>query len=362
MQWDILAKTARCLPEEYRHRLSALAGATGRDQPPAAVLRLVAELDRDLAIAAAALGQMLIDDESIPPESITAVAWPGLCVWYQPGERPAQPGSEIRLGDPAVIAQRIGRAVVSHFGRGDLAAGGLGGPMTAWADWLMLRHERLSRAAVHLGGYATVTLIPAESAAVDIAAIEACPATCLLDPLARKLFGKGFDTDGSIAAGGAVNGPLLNELLSHPSFQHRPPARLRPTDFGPAWLWRVEEMARRHDAEPRDLITTATEFIARRVADVIDGATERPHEIILTGGGALNIHLAGRIRTLLSPSSTYPAGKYNIPLRSKQALCHALLAAARLDKTPLYCPGATGSDAPCLAGVITPVPPGPAGG
>jgi anhydro-N-acetylmuramic acid kinase len=361
MQWDILGETARCLPEEYRHRISALAGASGRDQPPTAVLRIAAELDRDLAVAAAALASMLIEQESIPPGSIDAVAWPGLCVWFQHGERPARPGSEIVLGDPAVLAARLGRAVVSRFGRGDLAAGGLGGPMTAWADWLMLRHERLSRAAVHLGGYATVTLIPADGPAIDIAAIEACPATCLLDAIMQKHFGKGFDTDGATAAAGAVNAALLNELLGHPSFQHHPPARLRPSDFGPAWLWRVEEMALRHDTQLRDLMTTATEFIARRVADVIGEATERPHEVILTGGGALNIHLAGRIRTLLSPSSTYPAGKYNIPLRSKQALCYALLAGARLDETPIYCPGATGCDSPCQAGTITPPPPGPAG-
>ena len=60
--------------------------------------------------------------------------------------------------------------------------------------------------------------------------------------------------------------------------------------------------------------------------------TERPHQVVLSGGGARHIHLAGRVRALLSPSSTVTSEKFGLGLSAKAAVCQALLAAATVDK------------------------------
>jgi len=66
----------------------------------------------------------------------------------------------------------------------------------------------------------------------------------------------------------------------------------------------------------------------------------------------LAIHLAKRIRTLLSPSSTINSEKFGISVRAKQAICVAVLATARLDRTPIYCPYATGAKTPTVWGSL----------
>ena len=80
--------------------------------------------------------------------------------------------------------------------------------------------------------------------------------------------------------------------------------------------------------------------------------TERPHEIILSGGGAKNIFLASRIRSLLSPSSTINCEKFGYGVRGKNAVCMAVLAAARVDNVAIYCPFATAAKSPTIWGSL----------
>jgi anhydro-N-acetylmuramic acid kinase len=96
-----------------------------------------------------------------------------------------------------------------------------------------------------------------------------------------------------------------------------------------------------------------TELTAKLVAQAIAGFTEKPHEVVLTGGGAMNIHLAGRIRKLLSPSSTYTVEKYGFGIRAKQAACYAVLAAARMDGIAAHCTQATGAKRAKVLGTVT---------
>jgi len=65
----------------------------------------------------------------------------------------------LELAWPAIVARRVGAATVAGFAETDLAAGGLGGPLWAWPDWLMFRDERLSRVVVHLASVATITFV-----------------------------------------------------------------------------------------------------------------------------------------------------------------------------------------------------------
>ena len=104
---------------------------------------------------------------------------------------------------------------------------------------------------------------------------------------------------------------------------------------------------------PEDLLATVTELTAQAVARAVGALTERPHEVLLSGGGGLNIHLAGRIRSLLCPSSTYTFEKYGPDLRGKQAVCMAMLGAARLDKFAAHCPRATGAARRAVLGSVT---------
>jgi anhydro-N-acetylmuramic acid kinase len=242
--------------------------------------------------------------------------------------------------------------VVSGFANSDLSAGGCGAGSEAWADWRLLRDERLSRVLVHLGGLTEMTFVPAAAAACEVLGGHLGPGAVVLNGLARRHFGQACDTDGSLAARGKVQPALLNEMLAHP-FLHRPlPKATSAMEWGQVYLDRLDLMARKRRIQAGDLMTTATEMIARFVAEAVGGLTERPHQVILAGGLAHNIHLAGRIRSLLSPCSTVTTESLEIPITAYRTVRLALLAAARLDAFAAHCPSATGASRPTVLGSV----------
>lgn len=342
-----IAHINKLYPETMRREILALNG--GHEQPANAL----GKLDRDIAIAAAATAKMIIEEAKLKSDDIEAVGWSGQAVGFEPAGKSNRLGASLELGSAAIIASRLARPVVSSFAAGDFAAGGCGGAISAWPEWLVFRDDRLSRAVVHLGGIAALTFIPTDADLVDVVSFDVGPGTIVIDELVHKFHNRRFDMDGSIAAGGRINPALLNELMANQYFHTDPPKRANLADWSQKYIWQMLQMAQKHDCSGADLISTAAELTARTIVQAISALTERPHEIILTGGGAMNIHLAGRIRTLLSPCSTYTVEKYGYGIRAQQAICYAILAAARLDAISAHCPAATGAEKPTTLGTVT---------
>ena len=250
----------------------------------------------------------------------------------------------------AGVARATGLETVAGFAESDRAAGGQGGLLSAWPNWLLLRDRRLSRVVVHLGALAAVTLVGSGSEAVDLLAGDLGPGLAPVDRFMQRLHGRAFDADGAAASRGRVCPELLNELMGHHWLNQPLPKSARAADWSGTYDQRVELMARKHGCAGEDLIATLTELPARLVERAIGRMTERPHQVILTGGGAANITLASRIRQLLSPSSTIASDVLGWPAGSYDAACAAVLAAARLDNLAIYTPQATGADAPAVWG------------
>jgi anhydro-N-acetylmuramic acid kinase len=334
------------MPEALRQRVRSVAGGWGE---PAASL---AKLDRELGLVLAGACERLMREASLRAKHVAAVGMAGQLVGYVRASMSAGPGSVMELGSPAVVAEQTGLPVAAGFAASDLAAGGVGGPAWAWPDWLMFHDDRLSRVVVQLGAIATITFIGGAAAACEVVAYDTGPGTILIDAVAQDLFDRPFDADGALAARGGIHEPLLNELMAAEHFQRKAPKLASPGDWSGAAVQRLQMMAGKHRCSAGDLLTTVTELTARTVAHDVLALTERPHEVILAGGGARNIHLAGRIRTLLSPCSTYTAERYGLDLRAHAAVACAVLAAARLDAYPAHCAAATGAKAPVVLGAM----------
>ena len=318
---------------------------------PRAVGERLAALDRDVAAAFVEAAEALLRQAGVAGADVTAIGCSG---WRAAICPPRGGGAVLELGSPARIAARTGIAAVGGFAAGDLAAGGVGGPVTAWPVWRIFRHRRLSRAIVHLGGLAAIAFVGSDAAPADVVAFETGPGTILVDALARRLPGRPTDADGAAAARGRASPTLLNELLASEHFHRQWPKLACPADWAEPFLPRLDALAAKHDCRGDDLLATAAELTARTVADAVLAQTERPHEVVLCGAGAANIHLAGRIRTLLSPSSTYTSQRYGLSLRGLDAACWAMLAAARVDGFAAHCPSATGAAATVVLGSLAP--------
>lgn len=313
------------------------------------------QLQQDVSMAFAEAAQTLIRQSSIKAQDITAVGCSNQIACRTPRDPKdkTSPSPVLEIGMPAVIAAKVKLPVVAGFVQNDIALGGQGGPIWAWGDWVLFHDRRLSRAIVDLGGIVSLSLVGSDAHPLEVVAFDVGPGTVLLDAVSDEVYGRAVDIDGSLASRGKVAPSLLNELLANPYFQRPAPKLTDRQQWGPMYISRLKMVADRHRCAEEDLLTTVAEMVAKTISNAVNTLTERPHEIVLSGGGARNIYLASRIRALLSPSSTINSEKFGIGVRVKQAVCMAILAAARVDKTPVYCPFATGAKWSSVLGSLT---------
>jgi len=107
---------------------------------------------RDLALLHVALGErfaaailQLLAEAKVAPRDVAFVGSHGQTIWHEPGR------ATLQLGDPAVIAERVGVRVVSDFRARDVAAGGQGAPLVPLADVLLFGHRRIPELGGALG-------------------------------------------------------------------------------------------------------------------------------------------------------------------------------------------------------------------
>src|SRR5207247_2646802 len=116
---------------------------------------------KHLAMLQVALGErfagavlQLLAQAKVAPRDVSFIASHGQTIWHDPGR------ATLQLGDPAVIAERVGVRVVSDFRSRDVAAGGQGAPLVPLADVVLFGHAEHGRLLLNLGGMANVTFAP----------------------------------------------------------------------------------------------------------------------------------------------------------------------------------------------------------
>jgi anhydro-N-acetylmuramic acid kinase len=291
-------------------------------------------------------------------DTVDAVGSHGQTVWHR-APADGRRGATLQLGDAATLAERTGRPVVSDFRTRDVAAGGQGAPLVPWVDALLFAEPDRARALQNLGGIGNVTRVPPRGSGEPVWAFDTGPANAPIDAAVELATGgrHRFDRGGSLAARGRVDEALLAELLRHPYFALEPPKSTGREAFGRPFVERlVEAVAPEGDDDWMELVATLTELAARTVADayrrwVIPRGID---EVVLTGGGARNPVLAGRIRELLAPLPVVDGSTLGIDPDFKEAVAFAVLAWAHIRGIPANVPAATGAVGPRVLGSLTP--------
>ena len=319
---------------------------------------LLAELGCDLADVSAALVSELLARAGLPPGDLLAVGVHDPGVW---APDPDGPAGYLGLVDAARLAERTGLNIIDAFPARDLAQGGLGGPLTALPQWLLLRHRRRNRLLLDLGRTVRIAFLPAQTsdrAAARVIAFDAGPGTSLLDFFADRLSGghQGFDPGGHLAAQGRRLTPLYEHWLADPYFS-RPLPRWHPRGVQPdAFLAGAMQLAVEHDWSVRDLLCTATHFIAEMISVALrkrlpdDAVLD---EIVLVGGGGQNGMLLREIAQRIE-IPVIPSGDLGIPNQAIESASVAVLAMLHVDQVPANATAITGAEVPRLLGRITP--------
>ena len=363
---DLLAFASPPYPEDVRAEVLALP-----EHPAQAVARLCS-LNVRVGECFAAVARDLCRDAGVEPSALHVVGSHGQTVWHQPGPDPDLPGSvasTLQIGEPAVIAARLGCRVVGNFRSADMAAGGQGAPLVPYYDWVVLRHPERSRAVQNIGGIGNVTALPANAAIDAVRAFDTGPGNMVIDGVLTLLTNGAatFDRDGALAAAGTIDRGLLDRLLADDYLGQPPPkttgreryglpycrdllarARIRAGILAPAAGTGDDERQR-----ALDLLATVTALTARSIADAYQRWLPPLDEILVGGGGSRNPTLMAMLRDAVAPIPVSTLDDHGIDGRAKEAIAFALMAHDALLGLPTNVPGATGASRAVPLGQLT---------
>jgi anhydro-N-acetylmuramic acid kinase len=283
------------------------------------------------------------------------IASSGLVFSHVPPRSESAVGT-LTLGDPAVIAERTGHPVVSHFRARDVAAGGQGVPLEAYGYWSLFRRPDRTVVVLDLGGTATITVVPPNMD--ETLAFETGPACSMLDGTMRLLTAgtQDMDKNGKLAAKGVVVDEFLEYLLDHPYFQRVPPKSASAGEFDPETYLR-DALASRKEHGMEDLLTTCTAAVAYGVMRAYNRFVDPRFDVsrlIVVGGGSANKALIGQVRKALPDVATRTSDEYKLPVLSVGSIAAAILGNETICMTPANMPQATGARRPAVLGSITP--------
>src|SRR5438067_4772464 len=356
----LLAFGSYPFPDEIRAKIFRLFN------PAEARVDAICQLDFLLGEIFAAAVQRLLQDNRYSAADVDLVASAGQTIWHDPQPvieqvdvdwigQPICTRSTFAIGQSAVIAERTGIMTIGDLRVRDVAAGGHGAPLIAYADWVLLRDEKLGRCVQNIGGIGNVTYLPPAARAEDVIAFDTGPGNMVIDALADVATGgrTKYDKDGVLAAKGRVDPELLEEWMDDPYFRKPPPKTTGRELFGIQFARRV--MTESHGMAIEDLIATATaltaESITRAYRDFVmpRGPID---EVIVGGGGSRNVTLMKMISDRLPGCEVLSHEDFSINGKAKEAIALAIIANDTIAGLNTNIPGATGGR-PTVLGKIS---------
>jgi len=334
--------------------------------PQEARIDAICQLDFLLGEVFAAAVDRLLKECGRTRDEVDLVASVGQTVWHDPQPVVEDPGvdwidhplitrSTFAIGQSAVIAERTGITTIGDLRVRDIAAGGHGAPLIAYADWVLLCDPALGRCVQNIGGIGNVTYLPPAASPDDVIAFDTGPGNMVIDALIDLTTGgeSAYDENGALAGQGRVVPELLAQWLDDPYFRERPPKTTGRELFGVQFARRIMSEAGGERIE--DLIATATaltaESITRAYREFVVplGPID---QVIVGGGGSRNPTLMAMLRERLPGVPLMSHEDFGIDSDAKEAIALAIIANDAVAGFDTNIPGATGGR-PTVLGKIS---------
>ncbi|MBT8769116.1 anhydro-N-acetylmuramic acid kinase [Metapseudomonas boanensis] len=326
------------MPESLRSELLALC-ATGPDE-----LARAATVEQSWVRLAASGIQCLLERNQLTPQDIRAIGSHGQTVRHEPAR-----GFTIQIGNPALLAELTGIAVVGDFRRRDVAAGGQGAPLVpAFHESLFDDHTSL-RAVLNVGGFSNLSLIEPGKA---VHGFDCGPGNVLMDAWICLQTGEKYDREGRWAASGTVQQVLLDTLFADTFFATQGPKSTGRELFNLGWL--QSHLARLPIFRPEDVQATLLELTARSIVDALKAAQTGTNDLLVCGGGAHNLQLMQRLAALLPSTRVCSTSEFGVDPDWVEAMAFAWLAHCCLEGIPTNRPSVTGAKGLRILGAIYP--------
>ncbi|RZJ33996.1 MAG: anhydro-N-acetylmuramic acid kinase [Flavobacterium sp.] len=236
-------------------------------------------------------------------ENLDAVCSHGHTILHQPHN-----GFTLQIGNLPEIAKITNQKIVCDFRVQDVAFGGQGAPLVPIGDRILFSDYDY---CLNLGGFSNISFEDGDRrVAFDISAVNT-----VLNFYANRL-GFDYDDNGNLAASGNTNNELLSKLNAL-EFYAKPFPKSLGFEYVKGTLLPLIESFNIRDI---DKLRTFTEHVAFQIAAALPFKSGK---MLVTGGGAYNGFLIGRMRGLLPDVAIeIPSKKI---LEFKEALIFALL-------------------------------------
>lgn len=255
----------------------------------------------------------------------------GQTIWHAPEYKDfwgVPTRATMQLGDSSVIAARTGLPVISDFRVKDMAYGGQGAPLVAFADEVLFGQDSVASGILNLGGIANITII--NEVGLATMAFDTGPGNMIMDQAAKVFFNAECDYNGAFAAKGKINEAFLNELMQHPYFKLPPPKTTGREDFGKPYTDSLISRIEKEKISPEDALATLTALTAKTIAQSYENFVKpqvRIKRLILGGGGAENATLKSMLLKYFPDKiELHKHEDFGISTKFKEALLFAILA------------------------------------
>jgi anhydro-N-acetylmuramic acid kinase len=369
-KWEYQFLCTECIPypEEWKKRLASAAGFSALDYQ-------LLHADYGHWLGEQVLRFMATHDLAY---QVQLVVSHGHTIFHLPARR-----MTAQLGEGAALAAVTGINVVSDLRAMDLALGGQGAPIVPVGEkWLFGDYGFF----LNLGGIANISghLAGGESGegakeGVEFIAFDVCPANRVLNLLAERE-GMSYDEDGALAATGQVDEDLLRRLNKLAYYGQAYPKSLA-NDFGTDTIYPMIGKGMR----TADALRVYVEHIAVQVSEAVKrirvaggsggagasvGASESGgaggaggaegsggsagsgSKMLVTGGGAHNDFLMGRLKELLRLSGVEVVVPERELVDYKEALVMALLGVLRWREENTVLASVTGARRNSIGGAV----------
>ncbi|PLS16233.1 anhydro-N-acetylmuramic acid kinase [Bacillus sp. M6-12] len=307
----------------------------------------------------------LLSLHNISASDVDAICSHGQTIWHAPSpvSFPGPEGdinvkSTLQIGSLSVLAERTGIPVIGDFRARDMAAGGEGAPLVPYMDALLFSSDDKGRILQNIGGIGNATILPAKTSKQPVFAFDTGPGNMVIDTLVslHSLGQQKYDSEGEIAALGAVDNKLLDSMLEDPFFKKLPPKSTGREDYGVLYAKKFLSEGERRNLSFYDIIATATALTAKSITNSYKQfvyPTAEISELIISGGGTYNKTLMQMIKEYLPASiEVKTAGDFGVPDDAKEAVAFAVLGHETLMGRPSNLPEVTGAKHPVILGNI----------
>ncbi len=315
-----------------RRALADAVPMTNRDVRPG----VLADAEQLVTRAHAEAVENFLRTNTISRTDIDVVGFHGQTVLHRPERK-----LTVQIGNGPALSKTLGLPVVFDLRAADVAAGGQGAPLVPVYHRALVKslNKDGPTVVVNIGGVANITYIDGDT----LIACDTGPGNALLDDFMLRRTGEAVDRDGQTAARGRVDQNWIEQALSSPFFNARPPKSLDRNDFA---ALTIDGMS------TEDGAATLTAFTTASIAMIAPMLPHVPANWIVVGGGASNPVLMRMFGERLASASVARGSDLGWSGDAIEAQAFAFMAVRSLKRLPLTFPGTTGVLVPLTGGVL----------